>query len=912
MALEPTILVDTDATYTTFVEGGEESTAPVAGPFYFAWVDEEESSFGSEHHRMDEYIFSADFVRSEGEKPKLTLVIENPRVGLLSVLRKQWCWFAWHNGTEVVPLFFGRVVGIPSDMQGEVITVTFIAWPSNYVKQLQKVAHSLKIAPYYDPVFTDVSRRDDPLAILEAHSKLICVDPVTLEVSASDVLDAEDGNVDFTEDDHFYNSMQCSPSGVPKTAVHVDATVSWLQTAHGYLDMGTNQITSYSGDGIVGEWPKPLSQIAPGLTMFAGGAYDVAQIDTMTTINLSYSWQSRSKTHADGDTLSVNTTASFPAGAAPNGGRTTGFGVSSIISYTQQQGFLDPFATDGDGDPAPTNIPPSLNYTMAYAFPYSVKTSMVLEYRAERPHTERVIFRLFADVQPTTLDPLVSEDTETIVISGSDVGMPIIDLLNWTSVSGESVVVGTVIFPDDPQLPGGRTAQVAIVAGTAGEESPDFSDVAGEETIDGTVTWASLGVAAPTESAGDWAGVTNVNAGAVILPRRPVYSTYEVYTQTGRMKFPPTGTSVSKGLIVQASNGSFQVCTQSGDTDRFAIPAFSATRGVVVSDGSAQWTSLGTTLPTGTTYFVATTGGQTGSQYVIPSFNNTLHATTADGSVVWTSVGTGDIPAGGTPGNVHADSYFALDRGRISFEHLICRARARLRYASRAVMTSFQCEYARGLELSLRKSATLHDYRLPGGLIAGKVTGIAMTASAGAFTCNVVIGSAVGNATTINAVQGDAEYVDDDYVEDEYQTHENNVVLLPVLSDVGYTPIVPTPDYDGIRFPLEKSMIVVTDETHGDIDDQVIAINSAFESMKKSQGILALPSSSIDQMIQNQNRATLEGSNTVALGLQTNPIWHELEFKPLNGNGSFNKVYHAKCTVLSLPKMIDLEEESTS
>jgi len=48
------------------------------------------------------------------------------------------------------------------------------------------------------------------------------------------------------------------------------------------------------------------------------------------------------------------------------------------------------------------------------------------------------------------------------------------------------------------------------------------------------------------------------------------------------------------------------------------------------------------TLPTGSTYFIATTGGVTGLLQVIPSFNNALHANTNDGSVVWTSIGSGD------------------------------------------------------------------------------------------------------------------------------------------------------------------------------------------------------------------------------------------------------------------------------
>jgi len=876
---------------------------PVASPFFFAWVAETETTFGPEHHRMDEYIFSAKRVLTEGEKPKLELVIENPYVGLLSALRQQWAWFAWSDGTTVHPLFFGRVVGIPSDLQAETIVVSLIAWPSNYVSQLQQVAEALKYPPFYDPVFTDVALRDNPLAIFESHSRMIVVDPVTLTVSSSDILDAEDGNVDFTGDDHFYDNLNISPGAVPKTVVHVDAQVAWTQTARGYVDMGNNTFRSYSGDGILGDWPKPGATVAPGLTAFTATAIDASGISNALTGSYSYSWTNTAKEHSDGDGLSTNINQTIPQISG---------GISQVLTFKQQSGVLDPFATDGNGDPAPLNIPPSLNVTMVYAAAYSVKTSLVLEYQAERPHTERVIFRLFADVQPTTLDPLISEDSETLNISGSDVGMPIVDLLNWTTVAGTAVAVGTVIFPDDPHFPGNKTAQRCITAGTTGTVEPDFSDVAGETTADGSAVWSSLSTAAPTESAPDWTGVSLVPLGATILPRRPIYTTWFAFTQGGRATIPQTGTSVSEGTIIQASNGSFQVCTQGGTTaggggGNLSEPAFATSWGATTSDGSAIWKSLGLALPTGSAFFVATTGGTTGAQHVIPPFNNNLNATTSDGSVVWTNIGSGSIPIGGTPGNVIGGSYFASDRGQWSVQHLICRARARLRYASRAVTTSFDTSFARGIGLTLRKSVTLHDPRLPGGIVLGKITGVEMSADQGVFTTRVTMQSALGKATEVVEVPGEPTYVADGYVTDGYQQRTGHVVLLPVASDVGYSPLVPIADEDGVRFPLDKNMIVVSEGFIGStLEEQETAVKSAFRSMANAAQITQQPPTSFDQSIYQQTQAQLASANSVPYQLQQHPRYYELELKPLNGNGAFNHVYHLKCTTLALPKMIDL------
>jgi hypothetical protein len=891
---------------------------PIAGPFYFALVDETETTFGPEHLRMDRYVFSARRILSESEKPKLELVIENPRIGLLSPLQKQWCWFSYDDGgTEVVPLFFGRIVGIPSDLQAETLTVTFIAWPTNYVKQLQKVAETLKVAPFYDPVFTDISQRDNPMSIFESHSKVVTVDPVTLVVSSSDILDAEDGNVDFTEDDHFYASLQVSPGAVPKTAVHVDATVSWTQTGRGYLDLTNIKIKSFSGDGIISGWPKPLSNVAPGLTVFNSGAIDKNNTNNATTGTITSSYRNTEKHHEDGDTLSASSSLTAPIQ----------WEIEHVLTETSQTGILDPFSTDGDGDPSPTNIPASVNQTKVYALSYLVQGYMTVEYNAARPHTERLIFTLKADVQPTTLDPLVTEDSETITISGSDVGMPIIELLNWTTISGSFVSIGTIIFPDDPALPGGRTAQVATVAGTAGTEEPEFSDVVGDLTIDGGVTWASLGTSAPTESAPDWTGVSNIPAGTIILPRRPIFTTWLNYTRIGREQEIPQGSPISEGLILQAPNGSFQVCTQSGTTvAKTPFPSFSTTWGVSTTDNTVTWKSLGMTLPTGTTFFLATTGGTTGAQYVIPAFDTTLHAPTTDGTVTWRAIGAGEIPAGGTPGNVTASSYFTTDRGRRSVDHLICRARARLRYASRAVTSTFECSYARGEPLRLRNSVTLHDYRLPSGLIAGKVTGTELFADGGTFACRVSIQSAVGNETVISEVADGISYVNDGYVTDGYAFREGRIVLLTTLSDVGYTPLVAIPDEDGIRFPLEKTMIVVSEEVRGSLAAQRAGIEDAFKSMAQAANpgeggfglLLTLGpgggtlGGDIAGDIARQKQIQLLNSNSASAALKRNPIWYDLVLKPLNGSGSFNHVYHLKCTTLGLPRMIDLQEESTS
>src|ERR1019366_683831 len=102
--------------------------------FYFAWVDSDQTTFDpSTMLRMDEDIFSFERKHDEGQVCTLSIVIKNPRIGLLNAGRKLWAWFAYRkaNGT-VVPLFFGVLVGVPSDMFAELITLKFNARPHDY------------------------------------------------------------------------------------------------------------------------------------------------------------------------------------------------------------------------------------------------------------------------------------------------------------------------------------------------------------------------------------------------------------------------------------------------------------------------------------------------------------------------------------------------------------------------------------------------------------------------------------------------------------------------------------------------------------------------------------------------------------------------------------------------------------
>ena len=57
--------------------------------FHFAWVDPGQTSFSSGFAREDEQVLSFELSQEEGDFASLRLEVRNPRVGLLSIGRKQ-------------------------------------------------------------------------------------------------------------------------------------------------------------------------------------------------------------------------------------------------------------------------------------------------------------------------------------------------------------------------------------------------------------------------------------------------------------------------------------------------------------------------------------------------------------------------------------------------------------------------------------------------------------------------------------------------------------------------------------------------------------------------------------------------------------------------------------------------------
>jgi hypothetical protein len=242
--------------------------------------------FSSSYARNDEDVVSVEIDHSEGNFPLLTIEVKNPRVGLLSPYRDAWCWLSWQddlNGGPVVPLFHGRLVAVPTNLQNEKVTLRFIAQPSNYTDLQYALAASLQSDPYYDPIWLQdgVSTPDN---ILEARPSAWHIDRTTLDVTISDITTGEDGTLVIEETDHSYNETDVRFGSKPLSGVYLTASVTHNQQANGTVDItsaigkafatagsgfgsGNSTIVVVNGNGLYSSWPKAYTNIGGGWTV---------------------------------------------------------------------------------------------------------------------------------------------------------------------------------------------------------------------------------------------------------------------------------------------------------------------------------------------------------------------------------------------------------------------------------------------------------------------------------------------------------------------------------------------------------------------------------------------------------------------------------------------------------------------
>lgn len=390
--------------------------------FFWAYVANGNVAFDPDVHAVkDERVYGFDFSHNENEFALLTLDIRNPRIGLLNDSRMQWLWASYQIAEEEpTPFFFGRLVGMPENLQEEILTIVYRAEPNDYDDQKLALAETLKEFPYWDQVFINPEFRDDPDAVLEARPVRWHIDPVTHEVTVSHIING-DTTVNIETDAHYMDTLKFGYGAPPLASVKVIAEVAWDQVGSGSVNLRRHlldafaaagspggTITSLTGQGLEKSWPRPGDRIG------GGWCHGVSVLGSPSIPGL------------EGETVGFASQTRFEQG-------TTYWKGSAAIADLVRFGF-------GDGDEWEYVQVPVIEETEEEQNIFEVRfyfwkfgmPHFNVAYNASRRRTEVLTFTLFGDTQPiltaaqgqdqiNVRSDLISEESD-ITGEGSPIG----------------------------------------------------------------------------------------------------------------------------------------------------------------------------------------------------------------------------------------------------------------------------------------------------------------------------------------------------------------------------------------------------------------------------------------------------------------------------------------------------------
>jgi len=205
-----------------------------------AWVSTIDTVFdGIVHGRKDLRATRYSFEMQEGGVLKLTITCENLGIGIMAPGRDQYLLVSWADEGEDLRLVFRGVANsMPANLAENLINLEFLAQPDNFDEKLLAFARTKCFRPYVDELISgSITDITDPAVVLEARSEMFHVDPVTHEITLSDILDF-DRLVDLGP--HYSrNSMDPSLVMPPVRTASMNFIGEWTQEADGEVDIAS-------------------------------------------------------------------------------------------------------------------------------------------------------------------------------------------------------------------------------------------------------------------------------------------------------------------------------------------------------------------------------------------------------------------------------------------------------------------------------------------------------------------------------------------------------------------------------------------------------------------------------------------------------------------------------------------------
>ena len=234
---------------------------------YFSWIHEEDVFDPSRHSLNDGMIFSFELIEKEGSFCFVRLEMKNPYSDFLPPNPKQWCYISYDHGDGIGLLFKGKLNAIPCQISREIIAYTFMARPSSWASDLEKITYTLRQADSWDPLFVHEEHLKDPTEVLEARSELFFWCRKTGVLKTSDLFWGAH-RVDLGEP-HFYKTLNMRVGDPPLSAVKITLSAEWIQRYQGKADLTPfirscfpqGIVNTLTGEDLKKKWWRPFEKI---------------------------------------------------------------------------------------------------------------------------------------------------------------------------------------------------------------------------------------------------------------------------------------------------------------------------------------------------------------------------------------------------------------------------------------------------------------------------------------------------------------------------------------------------------------------------------------------------------------------------------------------------------------------------
>lgn len=244
--------------------------------------------FDASVHAVNEFWFESVIYEENLDddivKPNFKITAENPGItGLKNLIGKYYTLSEQKENGDVHEIARGRIISLPSAILGKLIDLDFWCLPPSEETVLKAFANGFRIgevdydpdapeadraaADSYDPVFLSQDAPDSPLNILDATSKYIRWNPLTLQPELIDmisgsqqhIISRNSGDAQQTE-----GSESFQITNPPKADMRLRVVAQWTQEATGVQTnrlLETTPISTFSYEHLKQSLPAKGTQI---------------------------------------------------------------------------------------------------------------------------------------------------------------------------------------------------------------------------------------------------------------------------------------------------------------------------------------------------------------------------------------------------------------------------------------------------------------------------------------------------------------------------------------------------------------------------------------------------------------------------------------------------------------------------